>query len=392
MKLYAEDNFNILEYNSKYLVYNQYGYWKIGTSKEECLSYVSSNKPKQAGSYSAKVVVLHITNKCNLCCDYCYLQSDRSSMKAFDLSVINGLIRFLQAREINHVTVVFHGGEPLLFPEVMLEVVSAFSKIHTLHVDYSVQTNGTIMSNELIEIIQKYSIRVSISLDGYKSIHDLYRVTPDGKGSFDKIQETINVLREHSIIFAVNSVLTTSVSADKLLDFYIDSNISHFKLVPVYAPNNDMLKLSSIYNEFIMLLVKHNLQNDYHLEEGNFKSFMSRLIGRKSRLICDNGNCINESSILMVDANGDIYPCEEFIGYQDMIMHNVHSIEVSMQKKTISNYLDSCSECILRPFCGGICPRQLIDNDYSYCKFRKMSIINYLKIIMDNTGDIVKLL
>lgn len=121
-------------------------------------------------------------------------------------------------------------------------------------------------------------------------------------------------------------------------------------------------------------------------------SFISRLIGRKSRLICDNGNCINESSILMVDANGDIYPCEEFIGYQDMIMHNVHSIEVSMQKKTISNYLDSCSECILRPFCGGICPRQLIDNDYSYCKFRKMSIINYLKIIMDNTGDIVKLL
>ena len=46
------------------------------------------------------------------------------------------------------------------------------------------QTNGYALSNDLIEVLAGYSFLVGISIDGPEDIHNAFRKTASGKGSW----------------------------------------------------------------------------------------------------------------------------------------------------------------------------------------------------------------
>ena len=146
-------------------------------------------------------IVLEMSNDCNLNCKYCYgdggtygrkreFMSFETAKKAIDMFIKNKAT----TRKFG---ITFFGGEPLMNFAVMKQIVEYCKGIYerdNIEVSFSMTTNGTILTDEIYNFIIKNNIFITISIDGDKEIHDSYRKTINGKGSFDIINPNLKRL------------------------------------------------------------------------------------------------------------------------------------------------------------------------------------------------------
>ena len=91
--------------------------------------------------------------------------------------------------ENNAPTVVFYGGEPLANWKVLqktLEYIQKKEEEEKIKFDKVIITNGTLIEPAMTDVLKKFGVMVSVSLDGVQEVHDANRIDYDGKGSFEK--------------------------------------------------------------------------------------------------------------------------------------------------------------------------------------------------------------
>jgi len=114
-------------------------------------------------------------------------------------------------RMADEVEIRWHAGEPLIVsPSFYLNVIEAIRRIvpERISLRHSIQTNGTLISDEWCELFLQHNIRVGVSIDGPQLLHDKNRVTKGGKGTHKKIMRGIDMLRDYQIPFEVIAVVT----------------------------------------------------------------------------------------------------------------------------------------------------------------------------------------
>ena len=102
------------------------------------------------------------------------------------------------AHRLTGVTVVLHGGEPLLLGRDGLSaVVSALRRViePVARLDLRMQTNGVLLSDAICEVLTQYDVRVGVSLDGDRSANDRHRLFATGASSHDRVLEALRLLR-----------------------------------------------------------------------------------------------------------------------------------------------------------------------------------------------------
>lgn len=171
-------------------------------------------------------IIVKLTTNCNLECVYC--SEGLSSMQTLDISIfkklINELPELLNKYGQKEITILWHGGEPLTVGKKYLSEAMEYA-INNLGQDYIVkfllQTNGTLIDDEWIDIFRKYSVSLGISLDGYQELHDANRKTKTGAPTFELVIDNIEKLRRNNINVATLMVLNTkeNVDIDKLWAF-----------------------------------------------------------------------------------------------------------------------------------------------------------------------------
>jgi uncharacterized protein len=105
---------------------------------------------------------------CNLQCKYCYQDPQRhagATRQQYDLQKMKGAI----AAE-GHPFTLF-GGEPLLLPLRDLEELWSFG--YKLYGRNSVQTNGTLITEDHIRLFREFNVHVGFSLDGPGELNDV---------------------------------------------------------------------------------------------------------------------------------------------------------------------------------------------------------------------------
>ena len=148
-------------------------------------------------------VLLKVASRCNLDCGYCYVyrmgdDAWRSQPKRMSEAVQHAAVRQLanlHSRQKHPFSVVLHGGEPLLIGAHRLRnlcgqlrfALPAPCEIH-------VQTNGILLTDEVIDILVEYDVGVSISIDGPPEVHDRFRHDHQGGGSYDRVRRGISRL------------------------------------------------------------------------------------------------------------------------------------------------------------------------------------------------------
>lgn len=171
--------------------------------------------------------VLKVHGRCNLSCDYCYMyeladQSWRHKPAIMAPAIFDAAVRRIAehaaAHHLKSVSVVFHGGEPLLAGAGYLDraasaVRSALSG--TARVALDIQTNGVLLAEPILAVLRSHGIRVGVSVDGGEQAHDRHRRYASGRGSYRAVLRGLERLRqpENRHLFA-GLLCTIDVSSD----------------------------------------------------------------------------------------------------------------------------------------------------------------------------------
>lgn len=182
---------------------------------------------------------LRVSARCNLACDYCYVfkhndMSWRDLPKIISYKTValfaERLREYAEQTKIKRALVVMHGGEPLLAgPDVLIQHIDTIRNAlrATTQVDFSIQTNGTLITDSFAKACHKRDVQISVSIDGPKNVHDRRRHLPDGTGSFEKVMSGIRSLQDYpGLLCGVIGVIDPRVRADDVLRFYSDAELN----------------------------------------------------------------------------------------------------------------------------------------------------------------------
>ncbi len=141
-------------------------------------------------------LIVFVTEKCNFRCVYCYETFEKG--RILD-SVVLGIKNLIKKRvsELKTLLLTFFGGEPLLHPDVILDLMS-FALNHSKEdqiIRGDITTNGYFLTPNVARNLIKHNVNsFQITLDGTERWHNKLRPTAGGKPTFQKIIDNIQNL------------------------------------------------------------------------------------------------------------------------------------------------------------------------------------------------------
>ncbi|MEH0971844.1 FxsB family cyclophane-forming radical SAM/SPASM peptide maturase [Micromonospora sp. CPCC 205546] len=151
--------------------------------------------------------VLKVHSRCDLACDHCYVyehadQSWRRRPTWMTPEVLRAaadrIAEHATAHRLSSVSVVLHGGEPLLLgPERMRRTVADLRRVidPVTRLRIGMQTNGVLLSERFCDLLAEYDVAVGVSLDGARAANDLHRRFRNGASSYDQVLRALALLR-----------------------------------------------------------------------------------------------------------------------------------------------------------------------------------------------------
>lgn len=351
------------------------------------------------------IIIVKLTTDCNLRCVYCSEgdKPPRILSLEYIYKMIDELPAFLDSLNDRNVTLLWHGGEPMTVGTHYLRKVMTYAKekLAGYGLRFEMQSNLTLLNDEWIELIKEFQIRMGVSLDGYRELHNANRRTKDGKPTFDLVMKNLDRLNSEGIRYGTLMVLNTAapVDVDQLYDFIKERKL-HIKIHAVVPCGRAAGNLHSgeIYNRYIAILesLYEKTIGDMDFEgtidptDGLLKSILS---GVPVNECAYNGNCGQKFFCLY--STGEFGFCgraESVIsgfGYGHIKDHSLFEIYHSQHADSIRDrqeFLASngCGHCPDWKLCHGGCAFEALNAygelnvKYPNCESRR-SFIRYLK-------------
>lgn len=266
-------------------------------------------------------VLLKLASRCNLDCSYCYVyhmgdDGWRNQPKQMAPTVVEAAARRLG--ELGSIqghafSVVFHGGEPLLvgavrFAEICKVLRRRLPSFCALHL----QTNGMLLSEDILAICAEHEVGISISLDGPASVHDRYRVDHIGGPSHDRVMLGIRRLLAHpagsSLFTGVLAVVDVAADPDDVYSFLKSTGAPSVDFL-YRDGNNDVLPVgkasfvSTEYGDWMGRLLDIYLADPNPIRIRILDDMLKLLLGGRSQ---KEGVGLNEYGILIIDTDGSV--------------------------------------------------------------------------------------
>ncbi|MEI4486947.1 radical SAM protein [Frigidibacter sp. MR17.14] len=177
---------------------------------------------------TCRLAVVKIASRCNLNCTYCYMYNlgDRTALaqpKTMPDAVIDATVDICMNHAAEHglkrFRFVFHGGEPLMAGAGKFQRLIEAARLRGRDVgvvpDFSVQTNGTLLTDYWCRRLADWGVRVGVSLDGPKAVNDRQRVTHTDEGSYDKVISGWDRAKAHGLRPGILTVIDPVSAADE---------------------------------------------------------------------------------------------------------------------------------------------------------------------------------
>ena len=327
---------------------------------------------------------------CNLGCSYCFFldkellyEGDRFRMS--DEMLDTYIKSLIDMHRVPNVNIAWQGGEPTLmgldFYRKSIEIAEKYRKpgmsfLHTM------QTNGTLLNDEWCEFFAENDFLIGISIDGPRELHDAYRVTKSGEGTFDKVMRGLRLLQKHQVEY---NVLTTvnHVNGSYPLEVYRflrdDAGTDWMQFIPVVERVDEQGNPADLrgsyassrsvgaeqFGDFLITVFDEWVRNDVG-------SVFVQTIEAAARNWADmdsSGMCVfNETCGLgmALEHNGDLYSCDHFVDPEfllgnvadtsiDNLVSGAQQYEFGQDK--LAGLPQYCLDCDVRFACHGECPK-----------------------------------
>jgi uncharacterized protein len=327
---------------------------------------------------------------CNLGCSYCFFldkeelyEGSRFHMSDDDLD--RYIKQLIDAHSSPVVTVAWQGGEPTLmgldFYRRAIEVQERYAK-PGMRFENTLQTNGTLLTDEWCEFLKENDYLIGISIDGPQPLHDVNRVNKRGEGTFDKVMRGLRLLQKHEVEY---NVLTTvnSVNGAFPLEVYRflrdDVGTDWMQFIPVVervdAEGNPAFLDGTLvsdrsvgaeqFGRFLSVIFDEWVRKDVgQVYVQTFEATVRNWMGLPS-----SGMCVfNETCGLGValEHNGDVYSCDHFVEPEYLIgnigetpmgdlVGSQRQYDFGMDKR--DDLPQYCLDCDVRFACHGECPK-----------------------------------
>lgn len=308
-----------------------------------------------------KLLVLRLTERCNLRCVYCY--AAREDKPDFDMDEQTAL----RAVELccppgGSLRIQFAGGEPMLRLELM-EAVAAFGKMTGRKLILSVQTNGTLLTPDACLRLKTIRCGVGVSLDGVGEANSL-RIFPDGTASFDTVVQGVQNLGQVGMNCGITAVVTKANAEHlgKLADLALYlGNVAGVGL-DLFRPlgrgeGKDLLPDLEAMCCGLRTLKEQTRKLTQVKIPFRFRE-MERLRKRRALTTCGETYCYAQTNLsLAVDGRGDCWPCSSLVGKEGYRLGNIRNGLPETNYK-INNLAapERCRQCTSFALCLGGCP------------------------------------
>ncbi len=315
---------------------------------------------------------------CNLDCEYCFYKRVESlyPSEASLMSIDTARVIIQKALSLGAVRNSFcwQGGEPTLcgldFYREVLALQKRYAQPHQ-HVENSIQTNGYLLDDEWADFLRQNRILVGLSLDGPKDIHNRYRKSFSGGGTFDAVRNSMALLKKRRAPFNVLTLLSDANVhyPEKVYSFFRRNGVNHLQFIPCLErdPQTGRSEPFAISGEDLGAF--YSTVFDLWVKDG-FPTVSIRLF-EDILIYWLDGNKTSCSwldrcdSYLLIEHNGDCYPCDFFV-YPEWKLGNLidDSFETVLRSPLRKRFAEmktpvppQCLQCRWRAFCQGDCTR-----------------------------------
>lgn len=345
----------------------------------------------------AQMITLEATHACNLRCKYCifsggyeFARPHGTQHMSFDTAKAAVDFYLASRKQTDEISIGFYGGEPLLNFKVIQQCCHYAREAErksgkNRRLRFSITTNGTLLDDEKISWLIDQEFAITVSCDGPAHIHDEHRIFPTGKGTFDKVFQSLqNIYHKNPLYYdshvLINCVLCPCSNLMDIRDFFEEHdhlfanklNISmvsegnplFFAQHPAYAARDE--DLQSLHQEYMDAHIRDGnprdlLHNSFarQLFEHDYLMFYRRPVFDRAIDPLDRVNtCFPGERKLFVDVGGGLHVCERVThnfpigdvwnGYDIDLMENMfNDFVVTMNSETCRNCwaVQMCPKC-----------------------------------------------
>ena len=328
-----------------------------------------------------KAICLHVAHGCNMDCEYCFAGKGDYSGKSgiMSLEVGKRALDYLveNSGSRRHLEVDFFGGEPLINWDVCKELVRygrELEKTHDKVFNFTLTTNGVLIDDDVIDFTNREMGNVVLSMDGRKETHDRMRHSKTGGGTYDSIMSNFKALvdsrteegadRRSKEYYMRGTYTAYNKDFSRDVIAMADLGFTETSIEPVvsdpdvpYALHED--DLPQLFSEYEKLALEM-LEREKRGEGFSFYHYTVDLTGGPCIYKRVSG-CGVATEYLAVTPTGDLYPCHQFVGDDEMIAGNIyegitHPEVIDIFRNNNNLYTrDECKGCWAKLYCSGGC-------------------------------------
>jgi len=366
-------------------------------------------------SVAIDFIELHPTSGCNMNCAYCYVprghRMEQKLMRQEDIEeILCKLFDWIEKAGRGMRRVIFHGGEPLLAKDCIFSIIDKYHR----EVEFGIQTNGTLLTEEDAKFIKERNVHISFSLDGPPAeANDIVRHHWDGRGTFDKVVRAINLFKGYEWVGVIVTITKHNVDhLDLIARSFYDWEVPSALFNPVSPSSANAIDLMPSlealtfgYKKLIDTLIDLNGRSDSkRLVVDNVESLIVAILTSNMRVLyCHMSPCGAGRLVYVISSNGDVYPCSEFLQFKEFRCGNIFKDSVAnilsseackMLRCRTVDMINGCNSCAYRQICGANCPASvygLYRTMYAkapYCAYKKEIINHIFKKIAEGGIDV----
>jgi uncharacterized protein len=329
-----------------------------------------------------QIFVKPVGARCNLGCSYCYyldrdLHHSAGSRKVMTREVLEKYIRdHLEAATGPVVMFSWHGGEPTLagtgFYRKAVEIQKKYCPEGTRILN-GMQTNGTLLDEAWCEFLAQEGFMVGISMDGPRELHDRFRVSKDGRPSFQRMFRGYELLRAygvHTEILCVVNALNVGYPLE-VYRFFKEVGARYLTFIPLVEPENGtsgivtrMSVPALAYGEFLCAVFDQWVEKDIGTVKVQIFEEAARTAFMQEHTLCIfKKTC---GGVPVIEQNGDFFSCDHYVDPSHRL-GNIHSQKLGSlldhpeqivfglaKEKMLPS---CCRQCGVLEMCNGGCPK-----------------------------------
>lgn len=266
---------------------------------------------------------------CNLRCKYCFYHSSAKIRKVESNGLMElELLELIVKKALDFADVecnfAFQGGEPTLAGLDFYKKLIEFQKKYNLKkvkINNSLQTNGILIDRNWAEFLKKNNFLIGLSLDGTKDIHNTLRQDLQGKGTFSKVMNTVELFNRHMVEYNILFVVTSSVArhVESIYNSFVRKNFRYLQFIPCIEPLNekpggyDFSLTPEMFAGFLKRLFDlwdEDIRMGKYTSIRYFDDLIRLLTGQQPEICGMSGTC---SSQIIIESDGGVYPCDFYV-------------------------------------------------------------------------------